>query len=69
MKSGEVLKILRISRPTLTKYLHQGKIKATKLDTGHYLYDDESVYSLINQGINGNQLCMQEFPHPLKKRI
>lgn len=51
MKSGEVLKILKISRPTLTKYLHQGKIKAVKLDTGHYLYDDESVYSLINQGI------------------
>lgn len=51
MKANEVLKILNISRPTLCKYVKEGKIKAIKLNNGQYNYDDKSVYSLLNNGI------------------
>lgn len=51
MKANEVLNILNISRPTLTKYVKEGKVKATKLHNGRYEYDKESVYSLIMGGI------------------
>ena len=47
MKAKEVLKILNITRPTLCKYVKQGFIKATRLPTGLYEYDDDSVYSFI----------------------
>jgi predicted site-specific integrase-resolvase len=51
MKSGEILKQLRISRPTLTKYVKEGKIKVRRLENGHYHYDDESVYAILNDGV------------------
>lgn len=35
MKAKEVLRLLRISRPTLTNWVNSGKIKVTKLPTGH----------------------------------
>ncbi len=50
MKSKEVLKILRISRPTLTNYVKNGKLKATKLNNGYYDYDSKSVFDLISVG-------------------
>lgn len=51
MKSKEVLKILRCSRASLTKYLKQGKIKARLLSNGYYDYDSESVYQFLNKDI------------------
>lgn len=51
MKANEVLKVLRISRPTLANWVSQGKIKATKLPTGHYNYDDDFVYTLLNKNV------------------
>lgn len=50
MKCNEVLKILRISRPTLTKYVREGIIKIKELPNGRYDYDKESVYSLLLNG-------------------
>jgi len=38
MKAGEVLKSLKISRPTLHKYMKEGLIKAVRLPTGQYNY-------------------------------
>ena len=49
MKAGEVLKVLNISRPTLYRYADLGYIKRTKLPTGKYVYDDESVYSFMKR--------------------
>lgn len=49
MKANEVLKILGITRPTLTKYVKTGLIKITILPTGRYNYDDDSVFSFIGQ--------------------
>ena len=51
MKSKEVLKILRISRATLVKYVKQGKIKVTELYNGFYEYNDKDVYNIINKNI------------------
>ena len=47
MKAKDVLKILNITRPTLTKYIKENKIKVDSVINGHYVYNDESVYSLI----------------------
>lgn len=44
MKSKEVLKILGVSRVTLTSYVKKNLIKATLMPNGYYNYDDKSVY-------------------------
>lgn len=46
MKAKEVLKILKITRPTLTKYVKDGKIKVKELPSGMYDYDEDSVFSV-----------------------
>ena len=43
MKAKEVLKVLRVTRPTLTSYVKNGRIKTTKLPNGYYDYDEDSV--------------------------
>ena len=50
MKAAEVLKLLKISRPTLLNYIKQGLIKATKQLNGRYDYDEDSIYALIGEG-------------------
>ena len=54
MKAKQALNILRITRPTLTKYVKNGVIKVEKLPNGRYEYDDESVYSFLNKDISRN---------------
>lgn len=49
MNTNEVLKILRISRPTLYRYLDKEILKATKMFNGYYDFDEETVYSLLNK--------------------
>ena len=51
MKSKEVLTLLRISRPTLTKYVKNGTIKVKTMPNGQYDYDKASVMALFNDGI------------------
>lgn len=51
MKSKDVLKLLQISRPTLTKYVKQGIIKGELQSNGQYDYDKKSVYSIFTKGI------------------
>lgn len=50
MRASEVLKILRISRGTLSKYVKEGKIRTLPSSTSWNEYDDNDVYSLINKG-------------------
>lgn len=45
MKAKEVLKLLRISRQTLSSYVKSGQIKAALLPNGQYDYDEDSVLS------------------------
>lgn len=51
MRANEVLNLLRISRPTLTKYVKEGIIEVKKLPNGRYEYDTESVYSFLNKDV------------------
>lgn len=51
MKADEVLKILRISRSTLSHYVRDGKLEVSKLPNGRYDYDDDSVYRLVNKDV------------------
>ena len=51
MKAVEVLKILRIHRNTLSKYVKNGIIKASVLPNGQYDYDDNSVYAFLNKDV------------------
>lgn len=50
MKASKVLFILGITKPTLRRYRDNGVIRATKLSSGQYDYDDDSVYRLKNGG-------------------
>lgn len=47
MKAKDVLKILNITRQTLTKYIKENIIKIDNKINGQYIYNDQSVYSLI----------------------
>ena len=49
MKAKEVMELLDISRRTLTRYITKGVIKGSRLPTGQYIYDDESVYELAGK--------------------
>lgn len=51
MKSKEVLELLQITRPTLTKYVKNGVIQTSTLPNGRYDYDENSVYKIFNKGI------------------
>ncbi|HDZ4963032.1 TPA: IS607 family transposase [Campylobacter jejuni] len=48
MKAKEVLKLLKISRVTLYKYVKSGKIRVTQMPNSLYLYNREDVYRLAN---------------------
>lgn len=52
MKSKEVLELLQITRPTLTKYVKNGLIKINVLPNGRYDYNQESIYKIFNKGID-----------------
>ena len=51
MTAKEVLRILQITRPTLTKYVKDGRVKVTVKGNGRYDYDADSVYKMLNKDI------------------
>ena len=51
MTAKDVLRILQITRPTLTKYVKEGKLKVTTKGNGRYDYDADSVYKMLNKDI------------------
>ena len=51
MTAKEVLRILQITRPTLTKYVKDGSVKVTVKGNGRYDYDADSVYKMLNKDI------------------
>ena len=55
MKAKEVLKLLEITRPTLSKYVKQGLVKVDAVINGQYRYNAESVYRLINNNSENNK--------------
>ena len=51
MTAKEVLRVLQITRPTLTKYVKENKLKVTVKGNGRYDYDADSVYKMRNKDI------------------
>jgi predicted site-specific integrase-resolvase len=49
MKTKDVLRILNITRPTLTKYVKSGTIGVTELPNGRYDYNEQDVYKFLNK--------------------
>jgi len=67
MKAKEVLELLQISRPTLTKYVKEGIIKVNILPNGRYDYDKESVYKLFNKGVERKTYIYARVSTPKQK--
>ena len=66
MKANKVLKLLKITRPTLTSYVKSGKVKVKANINGFYDYDDESVYNLI--GISNRDVAVYGRVSTLKQK-
>ena len=56
MKSKQVLKILKVTRPTLTKYVKNGRIKVKEMPNGFYEYNDDDVFKTAN--ISPSRKCV-----------
>ena len=67
MKSKEVLELLQITRPTLTKYVKEGLIKVNILPNGRYDYDKDSVYKLFNKGVERKTYIYARVSTPKQK--
>ena len=52
MKAKQVLNLLKITRPTLSKYVKEGKLSIDSKVNGQYNYNDQSVFSLLNRGVS-----------------
>ncbi len=57
MKTAQVMRLLQISRPTVTHYRQKGFIQATLLPNGQFDYDDNSVYQYFNKGVK-RKVCL-----------
>lgn len=68
MKTHQLLKILKITRPTLTKYVKTGIIKKITLPNGRYDYDDESVYSFLNKEFKRETVIYARVSTPKQKK-
>ena len=49
MKTGDVCRLLQVTKVTLYKYQKEGKISGYTLPNGYWNWDDESVYSYFNK--------------------
>ena len=51
MKTAEVMRVLRVSRPTVYNYRVQGKLTGKVMTNGQWSYDEEAVYKLLNDDV------------------
>lgn len=51
MNSKGVLRLLQITRPTLSKYVKTGVIRVSVLPNKRYEYNEEDVYKLLNKDL------------------
>ena len=67
MKCKQVLKLLQITRPTLCRYVKIGKVKAIMQDNKQYIYDDESVYKVLNKDLTRQSVIYCRVSTPKQK--
>lgn len=68
MKASEVLSLLQITRPTLTKYVKEKYIKVDVLKNGRYWYDEKSVYEFLNKKIDRKTVIYARVSTPKQKK-
>ena len=68
MKAKEVLKILKSSRPTLTKYVKEQKILVKELPNGFYDYDEDSVLKVAKISTERNSVIYARVSTPKQKK-
>lgn len=68
MKAKEVLKLLRVSRNTLTKYIKEGIIRVVELPNGQYDYNDDDVYQKFNKGMQRKTFIYARVSTPKQKK-
>lgn len=56
MKSKDVLKLLKVTRPTLCKYVKIGKIRAKKINHSVLDYNEDDVFALA--GVENRKDCV-----------
>lgn len=67
MTAQEVLRVLQITRPTLTKYVKTGQIKVIVKGNGRYDYDADSVYKMLNKDIERKTYIYARVSTPKQK--
>ena len=67
MTAHEVLRVLQITRPTLTKYVKTGQIKVVIKGNGRYDYDADSVYKMLNKDIERKTYIYARVSTPKQK--
>ncbi len=65
--SKEVLQLLGISRPTLTKYVKTGVIRVTELPNKRYDYNSDDVFKLFNKGVERKTYLYARVSTPKQK--
>lgn len=68
MKANEVLELLHITRPTLSKYVKEKIIKVSVLPNGRYDYDKYSIYKLFNKGVERKTYVYARVSTPKQKQ-
>lgn len=68
VKSKEVIKLLRVSRTTLTKYVKDGTLRIFTLPNGQYDYNDEDVYQKFNKGMERKTFIYARVSTPKQKK-
>ena len=51
MKTAEVMRVLRVSRPTVYNYRVQGKLTGKVMTNGSWNYNEEAIYKLLNDDV------------------
>ena len=67
MRAKDVLRLLNITRPTLTKYTKEGKIKINNQVNGQYDYNEESVFQLVNRNKTRKNVIYARVSTPKQK--
>ncbi len=67
MLSKDVLALLKITRPTLTKYVKTGLIRTTTLPNGRYDYNEQDVFQIFNKGVERKTYLYARVSNPRQK--
>ena len=67
MLSKDVLRVLGITRPTLTKYVKTGIIRVNVLPNKRYDYNEEDVYGFLNKDMKRKTLLYARVSTPKQK--